>query len=86
MPQQLAITSHGPIEYRLEGSGPTVMVLQGGHCSWESRLSHEGLADHGFSVLVSQNLTHLTKETVRRLGSKKRLQTASPQSLANLLR
>lgn len=52
MPQQLATTSYGPMEYRLEGCGPTVMVLQGGHCSRESRLSHEGLADHGFSVLT----------------------------------
>ena len=40
------------MEYRLEGSGPTIMVLNGGHCSRESRLSHEQLANFGFSVLT----------------------------------
>jgi pimeloyl-ACP methyl ester carboxylesterase len=40
------------MEYRLEGSGPTVMVLNGGHCSRDTRLSHERLAAHGFSVLT----------------------------------
>jgi len=40
------------MEYRFEGSGPTVMVLNGGHCSRESRLSHEQLANYGFSVLT----------------------------------
>jgi pimeloyl-ACP methyl ester carboxylesterase len=47
-----AITSKGPIEYRLEGAGPTVMVLNGGHCSRDTRLSHERLALHGYSVLT----------------------------------
>lgn len=40
------------MEYRFEGSGPTVVVLNGGHCSRETRLSHENLAKHGFSVLT----------------------------------
>lgn len=52
MPQTIAKTAKGPIEYRLEGSGPTIVVLNGGHCSRASRLSHEQLTEHGFSVLT----------------------------------
>jgi pimeloyl-ACP methyl ester carboxylesterase len=52
MPQTIANTAKGSIEYRLEGSGPTVVVLNGGHCSRESRLSHERLTERGFSVLT----------------------------------
>jgi len=52
MLQKTAITSKGPIEYRLEGAGPTVVVLNGGHCSRDTRLSHEKLALHGYSVLT----------------------------------
>ena len=52
MPPTIAKTAKGQIEYRLEGSGPTVMVLNGGHCSRESRLSHEQLTAEGFSVLI----------------------------------
>jgi len=52
MIQNITETAKGPIEYRLEGSGPTIVVLNGGHCSRESRLSHEQLAEHGFSVLT----------------------------------
>lgn len=52
MSQNIAKTAKGPIEYRFEGSGPTVLVLNGSHCSRESRLSHEGLTEHGFSVLT----------------------------------
>lgn len=52
MNQQIAQTKYGPIEYRLEGQGPTVMVLQGGHCSRETRLSHEKLVGDGFTVLT----------------------------------
>ena len=52
MSQNIAKTKKGPMEYRLEGSGPTVMVLNGGHCSRESRLSHEKLTNEGFSVLT----------------------------------
>ena len=40
------------MEYRFEGSGPTIVVLNGGHCSRETRLSHEKLTEHGFSVLT----------------------------------
>jgi len=52
MPQNIARTIRGPIEYRLEGSGPAVVVLNGGHCSRKTRLSHEQLAQYGFSVLT----------------------------------
>jgi pimeloyl-ACP methyl ester carboxylesterase len=48
----MAYTPMGPIEYRLEGNGPTIMVLNGGHCSRDTRLSHERLAEVGFSVLT----------------------------------
>lgn len=48
----IAETAKGSIEYRLEGTGPTVVVLNGGHCSRESRFSHEKLATCGFSVLT----------------------------------
>ncbi len=52
MTQTIAQTEKGPIEYRFEGQGPTVVVLNGGHCSRESRLSHEKLIEHGYSVLT----------------------------------
>ena len=52
MSQHIAKTVLGPIEYRLEGMGPTIMVLNGGHCSRDTRLSHETLMQHGFSVLT----------------------------------
>jgi pimeloyl-ACP methyl ester carboxylesterase len=42
---------HGPIEYRLAGSGPVVLVLKGGHSSRETQLGHERLLEHGFAVL-----------------------------------
>jgi pimeloyl-ACP methyl ester carboxylesterase len=52
MAQMIATTAKGPIEYRLEGNGFTVVVLNGGHCSRETRLSHEKLTEYGFSVLT----------------------------------
>src|SRR5262249_14639391 len=48
----IANTPYGSIEYRLEGKGPVVMVLNGGHCSRDTRLTHEKLAQHGFTVLT----------------------------------
>jgi pimeloyl-ACP methyl ester carboxylesterase len=48
----IARTTNGSIEYRLEGGGPTIVVLNGGHCSRDTRLSHERLIEHGFSVLT----------------------------------
>ncbi len=47
----LAHTPYGPIEYRLTGRGPVVMILKGGHSSRSTRLGHERLADDGFAVL-----------------------------------
>jgi pimeloyl-ACP methyl ester carboxylesterase len=52
MPQNIARTSKGSIEYRFEGTGSTIVVLNGGHCSRDTRLSHEKLTEHGFSVLT----------------------------------
>ena len=52
MIQNIARTSKGSIEYRFEGSGSIIVVLNGGHCSRDTRLSHEKLAEHGFSVLT----------------------------------
>ncbi len=52
MPPMIARTPLGPIEYRREGSGPAVLVLNGGHCSRRTRLSHERLAEAGFTVLT----------------------------------
>lgn len=49
---KIAQTSRGPVEYRLEGDGPVVVVLNGGHCSRDTRLSHERLSTVGFSVLT----------------------------------
>jgi pimeloyl-ACP methyl ester carboxylesterase len=40
------------IEYRFEGSGPTILDLNGGRCSRDTHLSHEKLAEHNFSVLT----------------------------------
>jgi len=49
---RIAHTAKGPIEYRLEGAGPVVLVLNGGHCSRDTQLSHEKLVSEGFSVLT----------------------------------
>jgi pimeloyl-ACP methyl ester carboxylesterase len=49
---RIARTAKGPIEYRLEGRGPVVLVLNGGHCSSHTRLSHEKLVSESFSVLT----------------------------------
>jgi pimeloyl-ACP methyl ester carboxylesterase len=50
--QKIAQTRRGPIEYRVEGKGVPIMVLNGGHCSRRTRLSHERLARNGFLVLT----------------------------------
>lgn len=52
MTHLIAQTSFGPIEYRREGVGPVVLVLNGGHCSRTTRLSHERLVTEGFTVLT----------------------------------
>ena len=48
---RVAQTRYGPIEYRLTGTGPVVLVLKGGHSSRDTHLGHERLAEHGFTVL-----------------------------------
>lgn len=45
-------TRRGPVEVRLEGRGSPVLVLNGGHCSRKTRLSHERLVEHGFLVVT----------------------------------
>jgi len=52
MESNIAQTNKGPIEYRLVGNGPVIVVLYGGHCSRRTRLSHERLATIGYSVLI----------------------------------
>ncbi len=47
----IARTGRGPIEYRRTGRGPAVLVLKGGHSSRDTRLGHERLAVHGFTVI-----------------------------------
>jgi pimeloyl-ACP methyl ester carboxylesterase len=47
----IALTQRGPIEYRRAGVGPPVLVLKGGHCTRDTRLGHERLAEHGFTVV-----------------------------------
>jgi pimeloyl-ACP methyl ester carboxylesterase len=47
----IARTHRGPIEYRRSGSGPAVLVLKGGHSTRDTRLGHERLAEHGFTVI-----------------------------------
>jgi hypothetical protein len=73
MPQNIAKTAKGLIEYRLEGRGPAVLVLNGGHCSRESRLSHEQLTEYGFSVLTPSRLgCDDTPSLVRLIKAKRR--------------
>lgn len=48
----IAQTRCGPIEYRRHGHGPVVLILGGGHCSRDTRLSHDQLADEGVTVIV----------------------------------
>jgi hypothetical protein len=52
MSQNIAKTVNGLIAYCFEGSGPAIVVLNGGHCDQDSRLSHEKLTKAGFSVLT----------------------------------
>jgi pimeloyl-ACP methyl ester carboxylesterase len=50
-PPAIALTQRGPIEYHRAGSGPPVLVLKGGHSTRDTRLGHERLAEHGFTVI-----------------------------------
>jgi hypothetical protein len=49
-----ARTSQGPIEYRLTGSGPVVMVLKGGHSSRSTRLGRSSFHRFQDEIPVSK--------------------------------
>ncbi|HEY4386824.1 MAG TPA: alpha/beta hydrolase [Ktedonobacteraceae bacterium] len=49
----IAQTRQGPIEYRVVGQGPAVLVLNGGHTNCSSPLGHEPFfLDHGYQLLI----------------------------------
>lgn len=45
-------TKRGKIEYSIEGSGPVVLVVHGGHSSCRGEFCQQHLIDSGFTVLV----------------------------------
>lgn len=50
---QVAQTKRGPIEYRIVGQGPTLLVLNGGHTNCDSPLGHEQFfLDQGYQLLI----------------------------------
>lgn len=66
MPQTIAKTAKGPIEYRLEGRGPTVMVLNGGRCSRLAPLARrERLNPTVFSIHGSHAIAYTREPTVK---------------------
>jgi pimeloyl-ACP methyl ester carboxylesterase len=49
----IAQTERGPIEYRVVGQGPAVLVLNGGHTNCSSPLGHEHFfLDQGYQLLI----------------------------------
>lgn len=49
----IAQTKRGPIEYRIVGEGPAVLVLNGGHTNCNSPLGHEQFfLDQGYQLLI----------------------------------
>ena len=48
----LVETARGPTEYAWVGSGPTVLLIHGGHSSYREELGVRGLLSAGFSVLI----------------------------------
>jgi pimeloyl-ACP methyl ester carboxylesterase len=49
----IAQTKQGPIEYRILGRGPGILVLNGGHTNCHSPLGHEQfLLDQGYQLLI----------------------------------
>jgi pimeloyl-ACP methyl ester carboxylesterase len=49
----IAQTIRGPIEYRIVGQGPAVLVLNGGHTNCNSPLGHEQFfLDQGYQLLI----------------------------------
>ncbi|MFD2924392.1 alpha/beta fold hydrolase [Halobacillus naozhouensis] len=45
-------TAKGTVEFSYEGTGPTILLLKGGHCSRDTDLSHRSLMYEGFSLLT----------------------------------
>src|SRR6266568_6261338 len=49
----IAQTERGPIEYRVVGQGPAVLVLNGGHTNCNSPLGHQRFfVEHGYQLLI----------------------------------
>ncbi|MFL5664094.1 MAG: alpha/beta fold hydrolase [Ktedonobacteraceae bacterium] len=49
----IAQTKRGPIEYRIVGQGPAILVLNGGHTTCHSPLGHEQFfLDQGYQLLI----------------------------------
>ena len=49
---ETCITEKGLIEYSFEGSGPTVLIVHGGHGSCRSDYQRQSLIENGFLVLM----------------------------------
>ncbi len=45
-------TEKGRVEYKIEGNGPTVLILHGGHGSCRSDFGQKALVKNGFSILI----------------------------------
>lgn len=46
-------TRQGPVEYRIVGQGPVILVLNGGHTNCDSPLGHEQFfLDQGYQLLI----------------------------------
>lgn len=49
----IAQTEKGPIEYRVVGQGPAVLVLNGGHTNCNSPLGHQRFfGEHGYQLII----------------------------------
>ena len=49
----VAQTTRGPVEYRIVGQGPVILVLGGGHTNCDSSLGHEQFFLHqGYQLLI----------------------------------
>jgi pimeloyl-ACP methyl ester carboxylesterase len=49
----IAQTEKGPIEYRVVGQGPAVLVLNGGHTNCNSPLGHQRFfVEHGYQLII----------------------------------
>src|SRR5947209_19105836 len=49
----IAQMEKGPIEYRIVGQGPAVLVLNGGHTNCNSPLGHQQFfLEHGYQLII----------------------------------